>query len=213
MLDPSMVEVPFWVIFDEFSLEYHSWDTIHALVETIGTVHRDTPLEGRTRRVEGYNSRIIMNVKRLLPKGVVLETEKGKKLFIPFIYEHLLSAFCINCVNKDQVTDLCPFDNHIDEDMDLMVTQQLNPNERGQQDGPNNTMVSPYASCNPRQEALLTNFMAQASQNPLEANPCLNSSQAIREDNAGCDHNVLCSPNTTEQEQAKLGRNPTRNGL
>lgn len=91
-----------------------------------------------------------MNVKRLLLKGVVFEIKEGKNMHVPFIYEHLPSIFCLNCVRRDHITDLCPLDSLIGEDVDLMVTHRLNPNEGEDREGPNNTIVSPHASHNHR---------------------------------------------------------------
>lgn len=73
MLDPIMNEVPFWIIFNRLPLEFHNWDTIRALAPMEGIVHKDIATKGKTRKVEGYNSRIIMNIKKPLPKEVVLE--------------------------------------------------------------------------------------------------------------------------------------------
>lgn len=90
MLDPPILEVSFWVILNGLPLEYHSWDTIHELAATLDVVHKDTPTKGETRRMEAYNEKINLNIKKPLPKGVRFHIEEGKLLEVPFIYEHYL---------------------------------------------------------------------------------------------------------------------------
>lgn len=67
-------------------MDYHSWEAVHGLANMAGRADTETPTTGHAKINLGYNARMRMDVRDLLPMGVPVILSNCKECFISFIY-------------------------------------------------------------------------------------------------------------------------------
>lgn len=107
MEDPELHEVPFWVTFSSFPVEYLSWSAVRGIANMVGKVDNRTLPFDHARRNLGFNVKILFDTRQPLPAGVKEMLANDKDSFVRFIYEHLPNNFHLFCFTIKHSTENC----------------------------------------------------------------------------------------------------------